>query len=104
MTTSSLEPSILTGCRTSRHYLLQAANVVGKCHKKGVVIHLDDLLLRFGEQEEQDTGEVVGVAVGIAQLVRQRVQEQVPPLRMVRHRALEFLNVSLMRTSSKPKP
>jgi hypothetical protein len=37
-------------------------------------------LLRLGEEEEQDAGEVVRVAVGVPQLVRQRIQEQVPAL------------------------
>lgn len=37
-------------------------------------------LLGLGEEEEEDAGEVVGVRVGEAQLVGERVQEQVAPL------------------------
>ena len=37
-------------------------------------------LLGLRKEEEEDAGEVVRVAVGIPQLVCQRVQEQVAPL------------------------
>ena len=39
---------------------------------------LDGLLVSFGEQEEEGAGEVLGVGVGVPQLVGDAVQEQIP--------------------------
>ena len=40
-------------------------------------LFLDDLSVGLGKEREEGTGEVVGVAVGIAELVCYGVQEQV---------------------------
>lgn len=41
---------------------------------------LDTHLVSSGKEEEEGAGEVMRVAVGVPQLVRQRVEEQVAPL------------------------
>ncbi len=48
---------------------------------------LDDLVTRL-EQEQQHTREVVRVAVRVPQLVRDGIQEHVPPLGLQVHRQL----------------
>ena len=54
---------------------------------------LDHFRLSLGEQVQQHAAEVVSVLVGVAELVRHRVQEKVPPLR-----------VQLVRELKQPQP
>ena len=44
-------------------------------------LFLDGLGVGLREEGEEGAGEIVGVAVGVAQLVGDRIQEQVPPYR-----------------------
>mmetsp|Transcript_7184 Transcript_7184/g.20927 ORF Transcript_7184/g.20927 Transcript_7184/m.20927 type:complete len:312 (+) Transcript_7184:54-989(+) len=76
----------------------QQAPRVGPVHDEPLQEDSGDLLLhdlhrRLCEEEEEDAAEVVGVAVGVPQLVRHGVQKDVPALRVqVQDELLEHLH------------
>ena len=59
---------------------------------------LDGLLVGLGEQEEKGAGKVLGVGVGVPQLVGDGVEEEVASLRLQVHsQVLEYVHVRGVR-------